>query len=80
MSKYWTTRDGKVIRIKGMETSHIINSLRMLERNAPLIKARKTIREENDIETLILFQEMDDILFLRSFTSYADLEDEYNRR
>ena len=31
--KIWTTRDGRDIEIKDMETSHIINTIKMINRN-----------------------------------------------
>lgn len=35
MSKYnfWTTRDGRKLRIKSMETNHIENCIKMLKKN-----------------------------------------------
>lgn len=36
----WTTREGEVLLIKDMEDSHILNTLRMLERNAPIKRDR----------------------------------------
>ena len=32
-TEYWKMRDGEVIRISDMATSHLLNTLRMLSRN-----------------------------------------------
>lgn len=37
-SKSWVTREGRVIRIKHMTDSHLINTLRFLERKAERIR------------------------------------------
>lgn len=34
MKKTWTTKEGNEIEISGMETSHILNTIKMLERKA----------------------------------------------
>lgn len=33
MKKNWLTRDGRILKIKEMETNHIVNALAMLKRN-----------------------------------------------
>ncbi len=41
--KYWTTRDGKRLKIEEMESSHIRNCINLLKRNI-------TKLNENDLE------------------------------
>lgn len=35
-NKIWTTREGKEIKIKDMETGHILNTIRMIVRNSDM--------------------------------------------
>lgn len=35
-NKIWTTRDGRELKIKEMETTHIINTIKMIVRNSDM--------------------------------------------
>lgn len=39
--KIWTTRDGRDINIKDMETSHITNTIKMIVRNSDMSDVAK---------------------------------------
>jgi hypothetical protein len=63
--RIWTMRDGTKIKIKDMETSHIKNSLAMLERNGFI--SRSTLAcymgpgPQGEIAQLCFEQEQDEI-------------------
>lgn len=37
MAKVWTTKEGREIPIRTMEDSHLLNTIRMLKRNFPVV-------------------------------------------
>lgn len=39
-TKIWKTRDGNKIRICGMEDSHLINTIKMLQRRAEVLRIK----------------------------------------
>lgn len=41
LPKTWTMRDGRKIKIKDMETSHLMNTIAMLERTFPSFKLQQ---------------------------------------
>jgi hypothetical protein len=44
----WTTKDGDVLKIKDMETSHIQNCINLLKRNMPEHKYDEIIEPPDD--------------------------------
>lgn len=83
MSVMWTMRDGTKIAIKDMSTSHILNTLKMLERNASHIKLNRAthivsiVGTEDPGADILL---MPDIDFLKLYTEYGSLEKELESR
>lgn len=67
---YWTTRDGRRLRIKDMETDHILNCLNLMDRQ--MCKAINMNMAMNDESFLEPPDEWVD--------TYEALADEYNRR
>ena len=43
---YWTTREGKKLKISEMETSHILNCIRLMDRQ--MVKAINKAMNRND--------------------------------
>ncbi|GAB3797214.1 hypothetical protein [Virgibacillus kimchii] len=86
----WTMRDGTKVAIKDMSTSHIVNSMKMLERNVMHIKMQYGSRAlsfvNGDMATMAAedyvteMYEMPDIEFLREHTDYKSLEIELEMR
>lgn len=91
MKKYWTMRDGTKAEISKMESSHILNCMKMLERNATKMKLYAELDMlsytpsgdgasyafDCEIDSL---SSMDNISFLRLHTAYESLEKELNKR
>jgi hypothetical protein len=46
----WETRDGKRMRVKGMQDSHVTHALLYVERNAELLMARDLAAEDFDVD------------------------------
>ena len=92
MSK-WTMKDGTQISIKKMESSHLVNAMKMLERSAPQMLdaeidaafgALSAFQGEMAIyETesqLLNLERMTAEDFLYMHTPYGEMEEELNRR
>jgi hypothetical protein len=82
----WTTRDGRVIKIKDMSDGHLVNTIKYLERNAPQIRSRlyrglcsfasRLIGEMAMVQVdkvLEVFEETDAIDIMKEYTPYDTL-------
>ena len=67
---YWTTREGKKLKISEMETSHIFNCIRLMDRQ--MVKAINRAMNRNDE----CYAEPPD----SCVQTYQALADEYNKR
>ena len=79
----WVTREGRTIFIKDMETRHIINCMRMLERNANNVKDRALDMaiEAEDIDGMHYISEMDPLEFVKNESvNYLYLKHELEKR
>ena len=80
MTETWTMRDGTKIAVKDMESSHIKNCMRMLEKKAELIRIHYANIYLEDIGEVQRIYELDDIDVLREFTTYESFEQELSHR
>jgi hypothetical protein len=84
-TKQWTCKDGRKIRIKDMDDKHLMNTIRMLERNSEyyfcdMFMSMATVN--GDMATYFLEQEMDNMIEddIIMHPLYEDLLEEANRR
>ncbi len=85
-TKKWTCKDGRKIRIKDMDDQHLLNTIRMLERNADknlnsVFCAMSFVQGE--MAQYFLEQELDNMIFddnLVIHPLYEDLMEEAVKR
>lgn len=53
LPKTWVTRDGREISIREMTDEHLVNTLRMLRRNAPVVRLRYEFALIRRLESLL---------------------------
>jgi len=77
----WKTRNGKEIPIYQMKTQHILNAVKMLERDKDMLK-QSFIRREKYLGTADgdNAEQMSDIEWLIKYTPYEHLKNELSRR
>ncbi len=80
MAKWWTTKDGRQIKFKDMETGHLLNTIKMLENNVPKYREQIAERHEYDMDSLFYLFVLTDREILEKFTQYDGLIAEYNQR
>ena len=49
----WTTRDGRALAIKEMDDQHLVNTIRMLQRNVKVVRFRAEITMIRRYEALL---------------------------
>lgn len=65
---YWTTKEGKKLKISEMETSHIKNCIALMEKKYPWLK-------EEDVSN-----EFDSIPPFPAQCTYIEMQEELNKR
>lgn len=90
MNEVWVMRDGTTIAIKDMSTSHLNNTIKMLERDVDNLKfkhaanamslARGELAMEAANGTAEFIYQMPTIEFLKEYTPYGSLVKELDFR
>ena len=81
MKKVWTTKDGTNIEIKDMEDSHLVNTIRLLKRNAKngvevVYSVGWGEKDYPEFDSIVLYGKH----YLDTVDSYKDLKQEAKRR
>jgi len=71
--KYWTTREGTKLKISEMETDHIKNCMKMLERNLDKYNANVS-RTVHGFDDLSMFIDLDEV------SEYVAFQEELEKR